>query len=95
MAAARLGRRQEADAAVNAILALDPGYGDHVVADLRARNLHPDLIRIVVEALHEAGLPGSETGSAKTGDRLVAPHGSGARAPMVVVERNWAVRHSE
>lgn len=81
MAATRLGRRQEADAAVNAILALDPDYGDHVVADLGVRNLHPDLIRIVVEALHEAGLPGRETGSARAADRLVAPRGSGAGTP--------------
>jgi adenylate cyclase len=75
MAAAQLGRRRETDAAVRAMLAIDPNCGDHVVADLSGRNLHPDLIRIVVDGLREAGLPGSETGSAKTCGRPLAPHG--------------------
>jgi adenylate cyclase len=65
MAAGQLDLQQEADAAVKAILTIDPAYGNRVVADLRARNLHPDLIRIVVDGLRKAGLPGSETGAAE------------------------------
>jgi adenylate cyclase len=56
-AAARLGRRKEAAAAVAAILAIDPAYGEHAVADLESRSLAPPLIRAVVDGLAEAGLP--------------------------------------
>jgi adenylate cyclase len=55
-AAARLGRRKEATDALVAILALDPDYGKHVVADLESRSLAPELIRAVVDGLVEAGL---------------------------------------
>jgi adenylate cyclase len=57
-AAGQLGLQTEADAAVKAILKIDSGYGDHVVADLKVRNLHPDLIRTLVDGLLKAGLPG-------------------------------------
>lgn len=63
-AAGQLGLQGEADAAVNAILMIDSGYGDHVVADLKVRNLHPDLIRILIDGLRKAGLPGGEMGFA-------------------------------
>jgi adenylate cyclase len=55
-AAARLGRRDEAAAAVAAILAVDPAYGEHAVADLESRSLAPPLIRAVVAGLEDAGL---------------------------------------
>jgi adenylate cyclase len=66
MAYARLGRTDEADAEVDQILAIDPAYGDHVIADLQKRNVHPDLIRAVVDGLRKAGLtvPGSPTRAA-------------------------------
>jgi len=63
MAAARLGLQQGAEAALDAVLLIDPNYGDHIVADLTLRNLHPDLIRVVADELRKAGLPGSETTS--------------------------------
>ncbi len=56
LAYAGLGQEQEAAAAVKKILAFDPQYGDHVFADLEKRNLHPDLIQIVVDGLRKAGL---------------------------------------
>jgi adenylate cyclase len=56
-AAGRLGRHQEAAAALTAIRSIDPGYERRVVSDLESRNLAPDLIQAVVEGLTEAGLP--------------------------------------
>ena len=63
VSAARLGRRDEAAAAVDGILAIDPCYGKHVVADLQARHLEPGLLRAVVDGLRLAGLPGLEAGA--------------------------------
>ena len=57
VSAAKLGRRQEADTALRTVLALKPGYADLVVRDLEYRNLHPDLVDLLVRSLHEAGLP--------------------------------------
>src|SRR5690606_28155353 len=48
VAAGRLGLPDEAMAAVDRILAIDPRYGDKVVADLQTRNIHPDLIPVIV-----------------------------------------------
>ena len=42
--------------ATTRILAIDPRYGDNVVADLQTRNIHPDLIPVIVEGLRKAGL---------------------------------------
>lgn len=61
VAAAHLGIHDEAAGAVRQMVALDASYGDHVVADLQSRNLHPDLIRLVVEGLRKAGLQGRDT----------------------------------
>jgi adenylate cyclase len=66
MAYAQLGRTEEADAEVGQILAIDPAYGDHVIADLQKRNVHPDLIRAVVDGLKKAGLEAD--GSPKRGN---------------------------
>ncbi len=52
VAAARLGRSEDADASMQALLAIDARYLDRIVADLRSRNLHPELIELIV-----AGLP--------------------------------------
>ncbi len=57
VSAAKLGRRQEADAALRTVLALKPGYADLVARDLQYRNLHPDLVDLLVRSLHDAGLP--------------------------------------
>lgn len=62
-AAVRLGRAAEAAAAVDAILAIDPRYGERVVEDLRARHLDPGLLVAVVEGLRLAGLPGIDAGA--------------------------------
>ena len=59
MAAGQLGLRKEAEAALTAILAIDPDYGDHAAEDLAARTLHPDLVRIGVDGLRKAGLSSS------------------------------------
>jgi len=62
MAAGQLGLQREADAAVKVILMIDPGYGDHLIADLKSHNVHPDLIEKCVDGLRKAGLPGSGMG---------------------------------
>jgi TolB-like protein/Tfp pilus assembly protein PilF len=56
MAHAQLGQTEQADAAVREILKIDPQYGEHVIADLKGRNIHPDIIRAVVDGLLKAGL---------------------------------------
>ncbi|MDQ6436567.1 hypothetical protein RB623_21155 [Mesorhizobium sp. LHD-90] len=61
MAAAQLGHTEEACRAVKRILAQDPSYGDHVGPDMEKRSLRPDLARMVVDGLREAGLPAAET----------------------------------
>ena len=55
-AAARLGRREEAAAALESILGIDRDYGSHVVADLESRSVAPELIPAVVDGLVAAGL---------------------------------------
>ncbi len=55
VAAARLGRSQEANASIASILAIDADYFDRIVEDLQSRNLHSDLIEIIVAALPELG----------------------------------------
>jgi adenylate cyclase len=56
MAYGQLGRTEDASAAISKILAIDPAYGDHLIADLKKRNVHPDLARAVVDGLRKAGL---------------------------------------
>lgn len=53
---ARLGRSVEATAAVNRILALDPGYADRAWDDLRRRNYAPEVLHALIDGLREAGL---------------------------------------
>jgi TolB-like protein/Flp pilus assembly protein TadD len=57
MAAAKLGLREDASAAIRRILAIDPAYGEHLVDDLRKRNVDPVSIELMVEGLSHAGLP--------------------------------------
>ena len=64
IAAAKLGRAAAADAAVSRILSIDPMYSDHLVTDLTARNVHPELIDKVVEGLRAAGLSGRDASAA-------------------------------
>jgi adenylate cyclase len=54
---AAVGRTAEASAEIARVLEIDPHYGDHAIADLEQRNLHPDLIRAIVDGLDAAGLP--------------------------------------
>ena len=56
MAHAQLGQTGQASAAVREILKIDPQYGEHVIADLKGRNIHPDIIQAVVGGLLKAGL---------------------------------------
>ncbi|WP_442579362.1 tetratricopeptide repeat protein [Mesorhizobium sp. ASY16-5R] len=81
MAAAELGRDEEAARAVRRIMAIDPDYGDHVLIDLEKRSLRPDLVGMVVDGLRKAGLPGrdlSKTVSTKAfGERRRRPYGEG------------------
>jgi TolB-like protein len=56
MAYAQLGQTKQADAEIGRALAIDPAYGDHAIADLQKTNLHPDIIRAVVDGLKKAGL---------------------------------------
>lgn len=55
--AIRLGRTGEAARAVGNILAVDPHYADHAVADLARRNVDVGLAATVLDALGDAGLP--------------------------------------
>ena len=57
-AAAMPGRTAEAAAAVDAIVAIDPRYGERVVEDLQARHLEPGLLLAVADGLRLAGLAG-------------------------------------
>ena len=57
---ARLGHMVEAHEAVARMLAVDPEFGKKVVDDLRRRNIHPDLIVMIVDGLKAAGLEVSE-----------------------------------
>jgi adenylate cyclase len=61
-AAAQLDRNGEADGAVKEILAIAPDYGDRVIADLHARNVHPKIISALLDGLRKAPLPGRDTG---------------------------------
>ena len=56
IAAALLGRRQEAEIGLRALLQADPDYGVHVIADLQVRSIHPDLCRLWLDGLRKAGL---------------------------------------
>jgi adenylate cyclase len=56
IAYAKLGHTQEAAVEVARILEIDPAYGRHVTADLKKRNVHPDIIQAVVEGLIASGL---------------------------------------
>jgi adenylate cyclase len=60
VSAAHLGRDDLVADAIAQILAIDPTYGDHVAADLKGRNLHPDLAAMIVAGLRKAGLRGAE-----------------------------------
>lgn len=51
-----LGAVDETRAAVDEILRIDPLYGSRVASDLALRNVHPDLIKVIVEGLASAGL---------------------------------------
>jgi adenylate cyclase len=58
VAAAELGLKQEADAALQGMLAVDPDYGRHAAADIERRHVHPDIAAIVLGGLRKAGLVG-------------------------------------
>lgn len=61
-AAAGLGLQEESASAVSAITSIDADYGQHIVIDLQKRNLHPDLIELLVDLMQRAGLPGCKRG---------------------------------
>jgi Tfp pilus assembly protein PilF len=54
--AERLGRRDEARAAVARIEQMESAYAKRVVFDLAARNVHPKLAQDLILALRDAGL---------------------------------------
>jgi tetratricopeptide (TPR) repeat protein len=56
VSAAHLGYQEEAQAGISAILSLAPDYAKNIVSDLKARNVHPSLIRLVGAGLSKAGL---------------------------------------
>jgi TolB-like protein len=58
-AAAELGLQDEAGAAVAELERVYPNYGRHIEEDLRARNLHEDLITMLGQSLRKAGLCGA------------------------------------
>jgi adenylate cyclase len=54
--AAHLGYEDEARSAIAEVLRIDARYGQIAVSDMRSRNLHPSLIRLVVLGLRKAGM---------------------------------------
>ncbi len=66
-AARALGAEKVAEAAVQVILAIDPGYFDHIAQDLQSRSLHPDLICAIMEGLQVSVRPNSDAGSERRG----------------------------
>jgi adenylate cyclase len=54
--AVKLGRREEARAAVARVLQMEPQYARRVAFDLAARSVHPRLAQDLISALHAAGL---------------------------------------
>jgi TolB-like protein len=56
VSAHHLGHRKEAAAALKSLLLLRPDYGSTIVTDLKARNMHPDIILALVRGLRDAGL---------------------------------------
>lgn len=56
MAAAALGRDDEAADAITAIRGLDPDYGAKVTADLAGRHVAPELVTMIAASLRKAGL---------------------------------------
>jgi adenylate cyclase len=64
-AAAELGLRDEARAAVAGIERVWPDYGRHMADDLRSRNLHEDLIAALAQSVRKAGLRGVTLGAAQ------------------------------
>lgn len=63
VAAAALGRNDEAADAVSAIRSLAPDYGAHAAADLTARHVAPELVGMIVTALGKAGLAVEASGT--------------------------------
>lgn len=62
-AAALLGRSADADVSMQALLAIDAEYLNYVVEDLQSRNLHPDLISVLLDALSAHGYLGQDMGA--------------------------------
>lgn len=60
----RLDRREEAAAALDRALAINPDFGRHGAEDLAKRNVHPAIAAALLEALADAGL---STGPKATG----------------------------
>lgn len=56
MAAAQLGKMQEAEDAVDRILALVPNYAEIAISDLEKRSIAPIIIEAVVDGLRKAGM---------------------------------------
>jgi TolB-like protein/Flp pilus assembly protein TadD len=54
--AANLGYGEEARNALAEIARMHPDYGAVLVSDLRSRNIHPSLIRLVISGLSKAGM---------------------------------------
>ncbi len=60
IAAAQLRRQDEARAAVQRILAIDPAYADRAAADLLKHDLSLDLIQAILDGLRKVGLSGRD-----------------------------------
>jgi adenylate cyclase len=70
IAAAKLGRDAQSRAALDAVRGMNPDYLQHAKEDLEKRHLHPDLIAMVVEGLHQAAAAsaGSRSGTGEAAD---------------------------
>ena len=56
MAAGRLGLEAETADAITRLEAIAPGFGGKVTAHLEARNIHPEIIAMIVDGLRNAGM---------------------------------------
>jgi tetratricopeptide (TPR) repeat protein len=81
--AAYLGYREEVRSALAEILRVHPAYGKNIVPDLRSRNIHPSLIRLVATGLSKAGLDVDMTGLASAESRVqIVNGGAVAKTPI-------------
>jgi TolB-like protein len=75
VSAAHLGYDDEVRSALAEIMRIDANYGQIAISDLRSRNLHPSLIRLVALGLQKAGMDVDLSGLATSGPMVQVVNG--------------------